>query len=133
MPMRKGRRARPFLPIGRQMSRPAAMLLACVVAVGVATRPAAQAPLDQLTGLDSRAAAATEALFPGFAEVLRSPDTAWLRELGQALSRRPSPESMSMLVWMMQHREHWGSDPVRLGAVVKAVGTLPMAGLADVM
>jgi hypothetical protein len=83
--------------------------------------------------LDSRTVESVERLYPGFAEVLESEDTPALGALGRILYANPSRESLSVLLWMLQHCPSWEPEISQIWKVRRAVGSLPVAPIAGTL
>lgn len=86
--------------------------------------------------LDPAAIKVVDPLYPGFTEILEHGDAEALTRLARVLSDRPSPESLSVLLWMLKHCPSWPLDGIaltQLATTVRAVGTLPFAQVADAL
>ena len=103
-------------------------IYACVLTVAIEAPCLAQrlgaSPLDRAT------IERVDPLYPGFTEVLESEDAAALGALGRALYANPSQESLSVLLWMLQHCPSWEPEIPQIWKVVRAVGSLPIAPIA---
>ena len=111
--------------------------LTCSVAIALfaAVRVFAQ-PLPP-SSLDPRVVASVDRLYPGFMEILESNDSAALARLARTLSSAPSPESLTVLFWMLQCCPSWSTDETpsaqQISRVVRAVGRLSLASLSGAL
>ena len=104
-----------------------AFVLASALVSGQPTAP----PLP-----DAATLAAVDALYPGVEEILRVRDPRALGRLAGVLTMRPSPESMTMLLWMLRYTPGWHKDgtpaDMQLGSVARVVRNVPIAPIAEV-
>jgi hypothetical protein len=85
------------------------------------------------SSLDSQVITAVDRLYPGFLEILESGDPSALATLSRTLVANPSPESLAVLLWMLQYGPSWsaeGAAPnLQIANLVRATGRLPLAPL----
>ncbi|HEY1304954.1 MAG TPA: HEAT repeat domain-containing protein [Vicinamibacterales bacterium] len=81
---------------------------------------------------DAATLAAVDAVYPGAEEILRLRDPRALARLAGVLTMHPSPESMTMLLWMLRytHRDGTPADSQLLN-VARVVRDVPIAPIAD--
>ena len=116
----------PFASAPRAVVRLIAIVLASSLASGQSTAP----PLP-----DAATLAAVDALYPGVEEILRGQDPRALARLAGVLTMRPSPESMTMLLWMLRYTpgsDGGGTPEAQLGSVARVLRDVPIAPIADV-
>src|SRR5215207_1861919 len=95
-------------------------------------RPPSQAPARP--PLDRAVIEAVDPLYPGFVEILEHDDPAGVVRLAQILSDHPSPETLTVLLWILRHCPSWPQDGVlRLEKTIRSVGRLPLAVVVDAL
>ena len=104
-------------------------LAACACALFVVAEPCLAQRITA-SPLDRRTIESVDRLYPGFTEVLESEDTPALGALGRVLYTNPSRESLSVLLWMLQHCPSWEPDVPQVWKVISAVGVLPVGPIA---
>ncbi len=83
--------------------------------------------------LDPRVVASVDRLYPGFTEILASRDPGALGRLSRTLAANPSPESLSVLLWMLQYCPSWSGDAQQISSVARAVKNLPVVPLTGAL
>ncbi len=114
------------------MSRIVFVLAITLLVGGPSASEYAQAP--NRIPLDPAAIKSVDPLYPGFTEILQRDDPAGLVKLARTLAAHPSPESLAVLLWMLRYCPSWPNDGVlQIDKTVRAVGTLPLAPVADAL
>jgi HEAT repeat protein len=112
-------------------------VVTCCFAITLLVASCAKMPPRQPAPLDPHVIASVDRVYPGFAEVLQSLDSRAFARLAAVLSANPSPESLSVLLWMLQYGPFWGSDSVpeelQIDRVARAVGSLPLAPISGTL
>jgi HEAT repeat protein len=110
--------------------RAVVLLAAVVIASTLGSGQSAAPPLP-----DATTVAAVDALYPGVEEILRSRDPRALGRLAGVLATHPSPESMTMLLWMLRYTPGWYKDTTsaetQLINVARILRDVPIAPIAD--
>jgi HEAT repeat protein len=111
-------------------SRVVAQLVAIVLVSSLVSGQSTAPPLP-----DAATLAAVDALYPGAEEILRLRDPRGLGRLAGVLAMHPSPESMTMLLWMLRYTPGWHTEgtsaDTQLGNVARVVQDVPIAPIAE--
>src|SRR5215207_6428796 len=116
--------------MGRDMSG-----IVYVVAITLfAALPSVSSQVPARPPLDQAVVEAVEPLYPGFVEILEQDDPAGVGRLARILSDHPSPETLTVLLWMLRHCPSWPQDGVlQLEKAIRSVGRLPLAAVVDAL
>src|SRR5215813_3826484 len=87
--------------------------------------------------LDPGVIAAVDRVSPGFLEILQGRDSNALSQLALTLFRHQSPESATVLVWMLEHCPAWPADDGsvlnQFDQLFRSTRKLPIAELTAVL
>src|SRR5262245_24662547 len=113
----------------RLLTSAAAMML--VAAMPVSAQQRTPAPLNQAV------VAAIDRLYPGFTEIIETCAPAFVARLARVLAANPSPQSLSVLMTMLQRCPTWDgneeNEALQLETVAGSVGRLPVVALSEAL